>query len=128
MSMEPQDYKKLMNEIRGAIRKSFTRSKMAKDFLNSKRIESPVYKADGTLSKKISVNYQCVKCLNHFKSPDINIDHKIPIGRKVLVNLEDVSKFSFKVYDRDNLQILCKPCHKLKTAEDLKSFKLDLIF
>lgn len=123
--MDTKDFNKLRAEIRGAIRKAFIRSNMAKGFLTSKRIESPVYKADGTLSKKISVNYQCVSCLNHFKSPDINIDHIIPIGRKVLVELSDVEKFSLKVYNQDNLQVLCKPCHSLKTKQEAKGLNLE---
>jgi hypothetical protein len=64
--------------------------------------------------------YDCNICKQAFKKDDINVDHispKVPIGSK---------KYDFDIYeyyDRvncsiDNLQVLCKECHKAKTSTE----------
>jgi len=65
---------------------------------------------------KLAMHYQCITCSNVFIASDVQIDHINPV-------VDPKSGFiSWDVYiDRmfceiDGLQVMCKPCHKEKTA------------
>lgn len=65
---------------------------------------------------KLAMHYQCITCNNVFIAADVQIDHINPV-------VDPKSGFiSWDVYiDRmfceiDGLQVMCKPCHKEKTA------------
>jgi 5-methylcytosine-specific restriction endonuclease McrA len=67
---------------------------------------------------KIAMHYKCVSCNKHFVAADVQVDHIAPV-------VDPVKGFlSWDVYidnlfcELNNLQILCKPCHKEKTAEE----------
>jgi len=103
------------NSVRSAIRKSFSRSDHYKGFLKSRRIE-------WRSGKRRRVSYECQICLVNHPSTNINVDHKVPLGKGVYGGLEDADSFSALVYcSWDNLQILCRECHKLKTKEEQKA-------
>lgn len=69
-------------------------------------------------NKRIKTEYQCNHCKEWFKGGDIQKDHIIPCGginsyAKIVpwlkkAHIEDLSGF----------QILCKPCHKIKSKEE----------
>lgn len=66
--------------------------------------------------------YLCVECKNWFLQKDIQVDHIIPAG--TLSNYDDLPAFTEKLFcSAEDLQIMCKPCHKLKTAEERKNNK-----
>jgi 5-methylcytosine-specific restriction protein A len=52
-----------------------------------------------------AVSGQCAICLRLFLPSQVDIDHRIPLAK----GGEDVD---------ENVQILCKHCHKAKTAMD----------
>ena len=68
-----------------------------------------------SLNKRIKKEYQCAKCKKWFKRADVEIDHKVECGS--LANYEDIVPFIQRLTKEnvDAYQILCKPCHKLKT-------------
>jgi 5-methylcytosine-specific restriction endonuclease McrA len=68
-----------------------------------------------SLNKRIKKEYQCAKCKKWFKRADVEIDHKVECGS--LTNYEDIVPFIQRLTKEnvDAYQILCKPCHKLKT-------------
>jgi len=53
-------------------------------------------------------NFKCNKCKHKFSSDRLILDHKLPIA------------LGGKEFDENNLQILCIPCHKIKTAQDFR--------
>jgi 5-methylcytosine-specific restriction endonuclease McrA len=66
--------------------------------------------------------YQCAECKNWFKDTDCIVDHIIPCG--TLTSLDDLPEFARKLFcDVSGLQVLCKPCHKDKIAEERKTWK-----
>lgn len=106
-----------INLIRGAIRQAYHMSDHYKGFLETRRIEVPRYKKDGTEAKRSYVRYQCDCCKELVSGDFMDVDHIIPIGS--FKTLQEVDKFVSRVYcSWDNLQILCDPCHNAKTAQD----------
>ena len=113
--------KKDLTQLRTAFRQAFMRSKYKKAFLDRHRVESPTYKKDGSLSKKISVDWECACCGEMVKSDNLNVDHIEPIGS--FKSIEEVVDFFFRVFCAfDNLQILCKICHSRKTKYERMTF------
>ena len=68
-----------------------------------------------SLNKRIKKEYQCAKCKKWYKRADCEIDHVQECGS--LANYEDIVPFIQRLTKEnvDAYQILCKPCHKLKT-------------
>lgn len=115
--LSPKD----INNIRGALRKAQQRSEYYKAFLDSQRIVRPHYNKDGSRSKRDRVFYRCNSCQNEFSLKDIQIDHIDPIGS--LKSIYEVQKFIERLYcPYDNLQIICKDCHKVKTKFERMKF------
>jgi len=76
-----------------------------------------------SLNKRIKKEYQCAKCKKWYKRADVEIDHKEECGS--LSNYEDIVPFIQRLTKEniDAYQILCKPCHKLKTETFRQSKK-----
>jgi 5-methylcytosine-specific restriction endonuclease McrA len=76
-----------------------------------------------SLNKRIKKEYQCAKCKKWYKRADVEIDHKVECGS--LSSYEDIVPFIQRLTKEniDAYQILCKPCHKLKTEAFRQSKK-----
>ena|SRR3990167_59042 len=65
-------------------------------------------------SKRKAKHYKCSLCEKEFTSTNIQIDHKDPIGT---CNSWDL--FIEKLFcEVENLQAVCKTCHKIKTKKE----------
>jgi 5-methylcytosine-specific restriction endonuclease McrA len=74
-------------------------------------------------SGRLAKHYKCNKCGDLFSSTNITVDHKIPIvGREGFVSWDLFIERLF--CNIGNLQVLCKPCHALKTKKETKERKL----
>ena len=62
-------------------------------------------------------NYKCAKCGKAYRRKDIQVDHKIPVGRFVNFDLYIERLFC----PTSGLDVLCVKCHKTKTAKDRKN-------
>ena len=110
--MTNKDKSKLKNSLRSTVRQSFSRSEHYKAFVDSKRIE-------WFKGKRKRVSFQCNHCKENFSKSDIDIDHVVPIGKGVYNSISDLERFISLVYcSHDNLQVLCKQCHKVKTKKE----------
>jgi len=69
-------------------------------------------------NKRLKKEYQCADCKEWFKRDDVEKDHIIPCGS--LRSLDDVASFIERLTPEDPaaFQILCKPHHLKKGAED----------
>lgn len=71
-------------------------------------------------SGRLAKHYLCNSCKKEFPAKDVEVDHISPVVHTVDGFL-DWNEFIKRLYcDKDNLQVLCKPCHKKKTKEERK--------
>ena len=63
-------------------------------------------------------HYRCAKCLGAFPSKDVQVDHIKPIINPSIgfTTWDDVVNNMF--CEKNNLQVLCLACHKIKTQAE----------
>ena len=62
--------------------------------------------------------YPCNACKKWFKGTEVQVDHIVPVG--ALTCLDDLPEFVRRLTAEEGYQLLCKECHKMKTAEERK--------
>lgn len=101
------------------LRKGFSRFPAKYEALKKAFVGRKPNKATG----RLAAHYKCAKCKKEFVKIDVEVDH--------IVTVVDVDK-GFTSYDEyvdrlfcfpDNLQVLCKPCHRKKTLAETKKRK-----
>lgn len=103
-SMEKSDY----SLIRSAMRRAWLRFPARAEALRRAR------RAYTGLNNRQKWEYQCAVCKGWFKATEVAVDHIIPCG--TFLKPEDWVTFGPGLFcGVDNLQILCKDCHKIKT-------------
>ena len=67
---------------------------------------------------KLAMHYKCAKCKKHFVAADVQVDHIKPVvdPKKGFLNWDEFINRMF--CEIENLQVLCKPCHKVKTDKE----------
>jgi len=104
--------------IRGAIRRTFSRSPIVREVLMAGRREVPKYNKDGRLAKKPAVQYQCEVCDTWESSTKTTVDHIVPVI-SVDDGFVDWNQFVDRLFcDKQNLQRICDTCHDAKTYEE----------
>jgi 5-methylcytosine-specific restriction endonuclease McrA len=75
-------------------------------------------------TKRLAYHYKCASCKNLFTTKDIQIDHIQPVVDPIkgFISYDDFIDRLF--CQKDNLQVLCKPCHKIKTNEEKQKRKV----
>lgn len=79
---------------------------------------------DAFVGKKINVktgrlakHFECSLCHEHFPQKDVEVNHKIPV-----VPVEGFDSWDAVIErmfcEKNELEVLCKPCHKTVTAEE----------
>lgn len=104
--------KVIVSTIRGAIRRSWMRFPTKLALLEMNCIP------DMREETKTKWLYRCAHCDGLFKAADIEVDHKM--GENPCNTLEDVAQYARSLLgvSWDDLQILCKPCHLVKTYQE----------
>ncbi len=99
--------------IRSALRQAWSKYPVKYQVLNNNR--RPFIGAD----KRTKWEYQCAECKQWFKAKEVQVDHIKSAGS--LKSYEDLPDFVRRLFcEADNLQVMCKPCHKTKTQEERK--------
>ena len=67
---------------------------------------------------KLAMHYKCAKCKKLFVAADVQVDHVQPVvdPKKGFVGWDVYIDRMF--CEIENLQVLCKPCHKIKTDQE----------
>jgi len=61
--------------------------------------------------------YPCAECEEWFQDKEVQVDHIVGAGS--LNEYSDLPRFVERLFcEPDNLQILCKPCHLIKTKKE----------
>ena len=104
--------------IRGALRRTFSRSPIIRDVLYKVRREVPKYNQDGSRSKKNAVQYLCNVCGSYVGSTKVSVDHVVPVV-SVTDGFVDFNTFIERLFcQADNLQVICDDCHNSKTQKE----------
>lgn len=116
---------KIYYNIIGQAKRAFSSSDIVKEKYKSVRIEKVRITPKGNVSKVPDVYFPCNICGNHFKREETQCDHIEPV-----VPVQVSGKFMswdvlfeerLCVEDLNQLQILCKPCHGVKSSEENKA-------
>lgn len=93
--------------IRSALRRAWVKYPVRYQILQENR---RVYKGD---DKRTKWEYKCNTCKKWFKTKEIEVDHIKPAGS--LLKYSDLGGFCKRLFcEKDNLQVLCKKCHRSK--------------
>lgn len=109
-----------MSYVRGGIRKSiWSRYPVKTSFMKANRVRQ-INKKTG----KMCYGFVCSACNEFHPQSNIDIDHMS--GHNQLKTLDDASNYlkALLYVDYDNLQAMCKPCHKIKSYAE----RMDITF
>ena len=82
-------------------------------------IERKINKKTG----KLAAHYKCAKCKQLFPAKDVQVDHVKPIINPN-IGFESYDRVVEGMYcDSNNLQVLCKDCHNIKTKKEKEDAK-----
>jgi 5-methylcytosine-specific restriction endonuclease McrA len=67
---------------------------------------------------KLAMHYKCAECKQLFVATDVQVDHIKPVvdPKKGFTTWDNFIERMF--CEMKNLQVLCKPCHKIKTDQE----------
>jgi len=105
---------RLKSFITSAIRSGFRRYPPKYETLK----EAFVEKKSNPKTGRLASFYKCNKCKNHYVATQVQVDHKIPVvdPKTGFTNWDDFVKRLF--CPKKNLQVLCRPCHLVKTQKE----------
>lgn len=101
--------------IRSALRRSSSRWAPAFACLRAAETGKKVNEKTG----RIAMHYRCSECGNELPRKEVAIDHIVEAG--TLRSFDDLPGFAERLFcEADGFQILCVPCHAIKTNEAKK--------
>lgn len=85
--------------------------------------EAKTEKKINTKTGRLAQHYLCNLCKNDFPAKDIQVDHIIEVVDPA-VGFVDWNTYVERMFcAKENLQVVCVPCHKIKTQEANQSKK-----
>jgi 5-methylcytosine-specific restriction endonuclease McrA len=74
-------------------------------------------------TNKLAMHYKCACCKKEFVAADVQVDHIQPVvnPKTGFTTWEEYINNMF--CEKSNLQVLCKPCHSVKTQEEKEERK-----
>lgn len=128
-SAKPKKKRPPFNEdvvLRGAWRRIFKQSDIYREVLNAATRRVARFNKDGARAAVDSKEALCNVCKNWVKfsvggKNNVEVDHIVPV-----IDVDDISGKvkDWNVYkrrlfcDKSNLQVICDPCHDIKTAKE----------
>lgn len=111
--------KKMLAMFRSCVRQVWMKSPTKLYFLNSRK--TPDYDPNTRRLWK----YQCDCCHEWFKQGEVEVDHIK--GEHPLKTSDDLQVFYESILDvsEEDLQLLCKPCHQIKTLAERKGISFE---
>lgn len=109
----------ITNALRAATRKWPPKYETLNDAKTEKKINPR--------TKRLGQHYLCAACQQDFPSKDVQVDHISPVVDPSR-GFENWDVFIERLFcDRDNLQVLCTACHKLKSDNEGKIRKKKIV-
>jgi 5-methylcytosine-specific restriction endonuclease McrA len=96
--------------LRGAFRRWPPKFDVLKNAFTGKKVNKK--------SGKLAAHYLCAECNKEYVAADVQVDHIAPVV-DVATGFVSWDVFITRLFcEEDNLQVLCKPCHKMKSAAE----------
>lgn len=74
-------------------------------------------------TNRLAQHYKCASCRKEFPLSDVQVDHIQPVV-DTKQGFVDWNTFIERMYcTTENLQVICKPCHKVKSDKERKERK-----
>lgn len=107
--------------VRGQIRKGWSRHPVKNLYIQNNRFKKQNAKG------RITWHLECEQCKKDTPQTKVNVDHLHPATVMGLKTEEDYGRFIFRLYyvTFDDIQILCKPCHDVKTYSERKGISFE---
>lgn len=105
----------ITSALRAASRRWPPKYKALKEAFVGKKVNSK--------TGKMAMHYECAECKKHFVAVDVQVDHIDPVvdPKKGFISWDVFIDRMF--VEIEKLQVLCKPCHKIKTDEEKQQRK-----
>jgi 5-methylcytosine-specific restriction endonuclease McrA len=105
----------ITSALRAASRRWPPKYKALKEAFVGKKVNSK--------TGKMAMHYKCAECKKHFVAVDVQVDHIDPVvdPKKGFISWDVFIDRMF--VEIEKLQVLCKPCHKIKTDEEKQQRK-----
>ena len=117
---------KIKATIIGRSKKAWTwYSSERKQAIEAATVRTPIKKADGSNSGRFTSLVRCAMCNDLFPKSEINVDHIHPVGKGFgWPPGQDMLEWAQRLFCKvENLQCLCKACHRRKSAKEKKEGK-----
>ncbi len=102
--------------LRGKSRQIWSDYPPRMDFKRSRLV--PNFDGSGVTSKRVKSVGQCQICNGWFANSSLQVDHKIQAG-SIGGSWEGYFNWVYDLLaDKDNMQLVCVPCHKVKSHAD----------
>jgi len=103
--------------IRGILRRGATRYAVKFQVKRAARRQSM------SANKRLKYEYVCAECNEWFPDKETQVDHLVPCGS--LKVYEDLPGFVERLFcEAEDMQVLCKPCHQIKTNAERAARKI----
>ena len=112
-TIEEQATRDRCNQLRALLRRAWSRDARRYQCLADSR------RPYNGPSKQQKWEQQCAVCAKWFKASEVQVDHVTPCGSFLELTPECLGQFAYNMFENP-LQTICKPCHKIKTAEERK--------
>lgn len=100
--------------IKSGLRSKSTKWPPKYKTLNEACVGKKTNQATGRLAK----HYKCAECGEHFPAKEVAVDHINPVVDPA-VGFTSWDELIERMFcEADGLQVLCKGCHKIKSAEE----------
>lgn len=112
--------------IRGGIRRHlWSKNPVKLQFMKENRIKLVNTSPRSKKAHPFVWGFSCAACNKSFKGNACEIDHKT--GEHSLRKVEDIQSFveGIVFVRKEDLQILCKPCHKAKTYSERQGISME---
>ena len=107
---------KLRTFITGVLRSGFRKFPAKYETLKAASVGKKV----NVKTNRLAEHFKCAVCKKDYPAKEVNVDHVSPVVCPVegFINWDVYIKRMF--CGKENLQVLCKTCHDLKSAEERK--------
>lgn len=114
-----------MSFLRGGIRRYvWSKNPVKLEFEKESTVKIPNDNPKSMKKFPMVNGYECAHCKGLFKSKDVQCDHKV--GEYSLRSISDIQSFveGIALVRKTDLQMLCKPCHEIKTLAERSGISL----